>query len=168
MEFFVENLSIIICIVVGIGLLIVEMFMPGFGIPGISGLALLAASIYFTWTMHGMMAALFLALAELVIVGLTIWLSLRSASKGKLSKSPLILKGSQSQAEGFVATDEYNRYLGKTGVTTTVLRPAGIADFDGERINVVSEGEFIAKGASVIVREVEGARVMVEEADNNV
>ncbi len=48
MEFIINNLPILICAVLGIGLLVVEMFMPGFGIPGISGLALLAVSVIFT------------------------------------------------------------------------------------------------------------------------
>ena len=163
MEFIVENLAIIICAIVGIGLLIVEMFMPGLGIPGISGAVLLVASVYFTWTRHGMMAGLGVAVIELALGGTAIALSLRSASKGRLSKSPLVLKGGQTQKEGFVAAEDLSAYLGKTGLTFTVLRPAGIAEFDGERMNVVSAGDFIPKGAKVVIKEVEGARVLVEK-----
>lgn len=168
MEFIVENLAIIISVIVGVILIIVEIFMPGFGVPGIAGFALLVASVYFTWTRHGVNPALGLAAGELAISGLAIYLSLRSASKGKLSKSPLILKGGLTRNEGFISTDEYYSYIGKTGTTITVLRPAGIADVEGERLNVVSEGEFIRKGATVIVREVEGARIMVEEVNADV
>lgn len=168
MDFIIENLAIIICALVGIGLLIVEMFMPGFGIPGFSGLALLVASVYFTWTRHGAQAGLLVAVVELVIAGAAIAVSLRSASKGRLSKSPLILKGGQTQKDGFIASENLGAYVGKTGQTLTVLRPAGIADFDGTRLNVVSAGEFIQKGASVTVREVEGARVLVEEVNGSV
>lgn len=163
MEFIMENLAIIVCALVGIGLLVVEMFMPGFGVPGIAGFALLAASVYFTWTRHGSLPALGVAAGELAVAGVAIALSLRSASKGRLSRSPLILKGGQTKGEGFVATEEWDSFLGKTGITTTVLRPAGIAEFEGQRLNVVSEGEFVKKGAQVIIREVEGARVLVEE-----
>ena len=163
MEFVVENLAIIICAIVGIGLLIVEMFMPGLGIPGISGAVLLVASVYFTWTRHGMLAGLGLAAIELAVGGTAVALSLRSASKGRLSKSPLVLKGGQTQSNGFIATEDLTSFLGKTGLTITVLRPAGIADFDGERMNVVSAGDFIPKGAKVVIKEVEGARVLVEK-----
>ena len=163
MEFVVENLAIIICAIVGIGLLIVEMFMPGLGIPGISGAVLLVASVYFTWTRHGMLAGLGLAAIELAVGGTAVALSLRSASKGRLSKSPLVLKGGQTQSNGFIATEDLTSFLGKTGLTITVLRPAGIADFDGERMNVVTAGEFISQGVKVVVKEIEGARVLVEE-----
>lgn len=165
MEFIVENLAIIICVIVGIGLLIVEMFMPGFGVPGVAGFALLAASVYFTWVRHGVNAALGVAAGELAITGLAVYFSLRSASKGRLSKSPLILKGGQTRKEGFISTDEYDGFKGKTGTTITVLRPAGIAEVEGERLNVVSEGEFIQKGATVVIKEVEGARILVEEVN---
>ena len=165
MEFIVENLAIIICVIVGIGLLIVEMFMPGFGVPGVAGFALLAASVYFTWVRHGVNAALGVAAGELAITGLAVYFSLRSASKGRLSKSPLILKGGQTRKEGFISTDEYDGFKGKTGTTITMLRPAGIAEVEGERLNVVSEGEFIQKGATVVIKEVEGARILVEEVN---
>jgi len=168
MEFVLENLAIIICAVIGIGLLVVEMFLPGFGIPGISGLALLVASVYFTWTRHGMTAGLGVAAVELVIAGVSVALSLRSASKGKLSRSPLILKGGQTRNEGFIAAEEAVDFLGKTGEAYTVLRPAGIAEIEGERLNVVSAGEFIPKGTKVVVKEVEGARILVETVSEDV
>lgn len=168
MDFIVENLAIIISVIVGVTLLIVEIFMPGFGVPGIAGFALLAASVYFTWTRHGVNPALGLAAGELAISGLAIYLSLRSASKGKLSKSPLILKGGMTRKEGFISTEEYDSFKGKTGTTITVLRPAGIAEVEGERLNVVSEGEFIRKGAAILVKEVEGARILVEEVNADV
>jgi len=168
MEFIAENLAIIICVVVGIALLIIEMFMPGFGIPGISGVILLIVSVYLTWTRHGTLPALGVLAVEIGLGSVAVALSLRSASKGKLSKSPLVLKGGQTKKEGFIATEEKGSFVGAQGVTLTPLRPAGIAEFNGERLNVVSAGEFVPKGARVTVREVEGARVLVEEDVTNV
>ena len=115
MEFIINNLPILICAVVGIALLIFEMFMPGFGIPGISGIALLIVSVVFTWMEHGMLAGLGAALVVIVAGGLAVYLSLRSASRGRLSRSPLILKGAQTRDEGFVAQDELTGFVGRTG-----------------------------------------------------
>ena len=168
MEFIVENLAIIICVLVGTGLIVVEVFMPGFGVPGIAGFALLAASVYFTWIRHGLIAGLSLAEGELVLNGNALTITLRSPSKRRLSKSPLVLKGGQTRKDGFVSTDEYDGYVSKTGQTITVLRPAGIAEVDGERLNVVSEGDFIAKGAQVVITAVEGARILVDEVKADV
>ena len=53
--------------------------------------------------------------------------------------------------------------MGKTGVTDTPLRPAGMAEFDGVKLSVVSEGEFIESGREVTVERVEGNRIVVRE-----
>ena len=45
LELIAANLPIIICFVIGIGLLILEAFMPGFGLPGITGCVLEIAAI---------------------------------------------------------------------------------------------------------------------------
>ncbi|MGI6687195.1 MAG: NfeD family protein [Christensenellales bacterium] len=165
MAFILNNLPILICAVIGIALIIVEMFMPGFGIPGISGIILLIGATALTWTQYGYMAGLGVGLILLVIVGVTIYLSIKSATKGRLSRSALILKGAQSREDGFVATEENEKYLHKEGVTLTVLRPAGLAEIEGDRVNVVSMGNFVEQGVRVRVREVEGSRVLVEKVE---
>ena len=137
-ELLLANLPIVACFLLGLGLLTVEVFMPGFGLPGISGIIL-----------------------EVVTIVLT--LALRSVNKGRLSKSPIILNDEESAAEGYVATRDMEVFLGKEGVTTTVLRPAGMAEFDGVKLNVVADGEYIPKDARVRVDHVEGARVVVRK-----
>ena len=46
----------------------------------------------------------------------------------------------------------------------SALRPAGIADIGGARVDVVSDGEFIEPGAAVQVVRVDGNRVVVRRA----
>ena len=53
-----NNLPIILCAVVGLILLLIEAFMPGFGLPGISGMLLLLAAIVLTWIEYGAYAGL--------------------------------------------------------------------------------------------------------------
>lgn len=164
MDFILQNLPIIICAVIGILLLVVELFMPGFGLPGIAGLVMLLASVIFTWIEHGAYAGLGATVAVLALSGIAVSVSLKSASSGKLSRSPLILKDSLSPEQGYQATENLDRFLGQIGETETVLRPAGIAIIGDERVNVVSRGEFINKGDKVIVENVEGVRVVVRKA----
>ena len=54
--------------------------------------------------------------------------------------------------------------VGKTGTASTALRPAGMAEFDGVKLSVVSKGEFIEAGRAVTVECVEGNRIVVHEA----
>ncbi len=165
LDFILANLPIIICMVVGIGLLIVEIFMPGFGLPGIAGLLLLAVAVGLTWNNYGALAGLAVTIVVLAAGGIAISVSLKSASSGRLSKSPLILKDSQTREEGYLAAKEMDEFLGREGVTHTILRPAGIAEFDGVRLDVVSDGEFIDKGVPVRITKVEGARILVQAID---
>ena len=165
MEFVMQNLPIIICAVIGILLLLVEFFMPGFGLPGIAGLLLLTASVILTWYEHGAYAGLGATLVVLALSAIVITLSVRSTTSGRISRSALILKDTQTEEEGYKAAPNYDRYLHKLGVADTVLRPAGIAMIDGERVNVVSQGGFINRGETVTVEEIEGARILVKRLE---
>ena len=161
LEFIAANLPILICFVIGIGLMVLEAFMPGFGLPGISGIILEVVAVALTWMNHGPMAALGMTLIVLSILAIAISMSLRSAANGTLSRSKLVLNDTESNEAGYRSTEDLDVFLGKEGVTTTVLRPTGMAEFDGVRLNVVSEGEFIQSGTRVQIVRVEGSRILV-------
>lgn len=161
LEFIAANLPILICFLIGIGLMVLEAFMPGFGLPGISGIILEVVAVVLTWMNHGPVAALGMTLIILSILAIAISMSLRSAANGKLSRSKLVLNDTESNEAGYRSTEDLDVFLGKEGVTTTVLRPTGMAEFDGVRLNVVSEGEFIQSGTRVQIVRVEGSRILV-------
>ena len=161
LEFIAANLPILICFVIGIGLMVLEAFMPGFGLPGSSGIILEVVAVALTWMNHGPMAALGMTLIVLSILAIAISMSLRSAANGKLSRSKLVLNDTESNEAGYRSTEDLDVFLGREGVTTTVLRPTGMAEFDGVRLNVVSEGEFIQSGTRVQIVRVEGSRILV-------
>ena len=161
LEFIAANLPILICFVIGIGLMVLEAFMPGFGLPGISGIILEVVAVALTLMNHGPMAALCMTLIVLSILAIAISMSLRSAANGKLSRSKLVLNDTESNEAGYRSTEDLDVFLGKEGVTTTVLRPTGMAEFAGVRLNVVSEGEFIQSGTRVQSVRVEGSRILV-------
>ena len=159
LQFIVTNLPMILCLIVGVGLLVVEVFVPGFGLPGISGIALLTVGIIITWNTYGPVAGLAVTLIALALAGISISVSVKSAATGRLSKSALILK----ETTQTVDHEETEALLGREGVTMTVLNPVGVADFDGVRLNVVSEGTYLEKGVKVQVTKVEGAKIIVRE-----
>ena len=53
--------------------------------------------------------------------------------------------------------------LGAEGIALTTLRPAGTAEINGKRVDVVTDSEYIEHGKSIIVTAVEGMRVVVKE-----
>ena len=77
-DFIMTNLPIIVCFVLGIGLLIMEALMPGFGIAGFSGIALEIVALVLTWQQHGTMATLGMLLIVLSVLAIAISTSLHS------------------------------------------------------------------------------------------
>jgi membrane-bound ClpP family serine protease len=144
----------------GVLMVILEMFIPGFGIPGITGVILLILGI--SMTARTVAEGLFLIFIILAVLGVNLIFVLRSVTKGKLAKT-LVLNDSLNKEAGFSGTDDLSCYLGREGVAHTVLRPAGAADFGGVKLDVVTEAEYLAKGTKVKVIKVEGRRVVVRE-----
>ena len=152
MDPFALNLIMIIGFVVGSCLIVTEAFIPGFGVAGFSGVVLEVAALCCCWRLHGTVPTLLALLGVLLLIGLAIFFSYRSAMNGRLSKSNLILKATESVA-GESAPDPR---IGREGVTVTALRPAGKVDVEGTSLNAASRGEFIEKGAAVLITGVEG------------
>ena len=161
LEFIAANLPIIICFVIGIGLLILEAFMPGFGAPGITGVILEVITLVLTWCEHGPVATLGMLLIVLLVLAIAISTSLRSITKGRLSKSSLVHSETESNEDGYRSIQDLAVFMDKEGTATSVLRPTGIADFEGVRLNVSSEGDFIPAGTKVRIVKVEGAKILV-------
>ena len=164
LDIIVANLPIIFCAVAGIALVTLEVFLPGFGLPGISGIVLSFVSIGLTWSSYGPLAALGLTLLIIAVLAVVVSISLKSAAGGALAKSKLVLQATTSREEGYEPTEDMQVFMGRSGVANTALRPVGIADFDGVRLNVVSEGEFLDAGQPVTIVQVEGARIVVRKA----
>ena len=153
--------------IIGIGLLVVEMFEPGFGFFGVFGVVCLIGCIFVTASTvtEGIILTAFFFVILLIMLGIFLFL----VSRGKLP-GKLVLKDSESKNDGYSGTKDMNEFMGKTGSVITICRPVGNVDFNGIKLEVVSRGEFIEKGTDVEVIEIEGNRVVVRalaEKDTN-
>ena len=79
----------------------------------------------------------------------------------------MILKDQLTTNQGYVSATPQEGLVGKTGKTTTDLRPAGTAWIEGRPVDEVAEGVFLKKGEMVRVIAVEGMRVVVRRIDEN-
>ena len=152
---------IIVCMLVGVVLLLVEVFMPGFGIPGISGCALLGAGIIMTWIQFGAKVGLGVTVVVLALLAILISIAMRSVAKGKLGKSEFVLNDDMSSERE--EKDDMLSLIGEVGEVSTVLRPVGVAEFGCGRLNVMTEGEYIERGAKVKITRVDGTNVFVKK-----
>lgn len=154
--------EVIFLFMLGLVLLLVEAFIPNFGVVGLSGLAAIIASVVLaaenTATGLRMLGtALFFAIIIIVF-------TYRYLKRTGIW-SHIVLQFSETREEGYVGARDASHLVGMTGVTITPLRPAGVADIGGNRVDVVSEGSYIAKDVTVQVVSVEGTRVVVRPHD---
>ena len=161
MDPFALNLIMIIGFVIGSGLIIVEAFIPGFGVAGICGVVLEIIALRCCWLLHGTVPTLLALAGVLALIGLAVFLSYRSAMNGRLSKSHLVLKDTETAAE----EAKPDHWVGMEGVTVTALRPAGEIEIEGARLKAASTGDFVEKGAPVLVTGMEGDHCVVRRKE---
>ncbi len=157
-----STVVIVVLFIIGITLMALELFViPGFGISGILGIAALITGIVFAT--DSVLEGVVITGGTLVVLLVLAYLSFRSPATNPLWRK-LALHSKQTNDQGYVAAKAENKqYLGQTGTALTPLRPAGAADFNGQRIDVVTDGEFIARDRRIEVIAVAGTRVIVRE-----
>ena len=159
LELISSSATVIACLVIGAVLIVVEALTPGFGLPGFVGSIMLLMGSVLTWYNYGITLGLIVMLCSLVFALAAVLLSLRSAAKGKLSNSAIILKENTAEPE---MRDE-SALVGLSGTAATPLNPVGSAIVEGKRVEVYSSGDFIPKGEKVIVTRTEGNKVYVDK-----
>jgi membrane-bound serine protease (ClpP class) len=152
-------ISILALVLVGILLLLVEIFLPG-GICGILGLLCVAAGVVISFG-HSVTLGLQMTAGSIVAGLVGLWAWCKYFPDSRVGKQMFL----QESAEDWHGYDESNdSLLGCRGVAHSDLRPAGLALINNKRVDVVSDGQMIAKGVSIAVLEVEGNRVVVAPA----
>ncbi|MBN7572825.1 serine protease [Clostridium sp. 2-1] len=163
MSAFLPDITVltVLLLIVGFGLVLLEMHIPGFGLPGIAGAICLILAVVLT--AENFAQALVMALGILAILGIMLGVVLTFFTKGKLFK-PLILPDEQKKEHGYISSSDLDYLLGKTGVAVTDLRPTGSVDIDGVKFDVISEGEYIRKGTNIEIFKVSGVKLLVKKS----
>ena len=147
----------LLLIIAGMTALAAEiLILPGFGIAGIVGILTLIGGIFAAWTYFGAFWGAVTILATFIgTIALSVF-----AFKSKTLRKRFVLDAHLSHGGGTESQDLL-ALKGKRGITITDLRPSGMAEIDGERIDVVSEGGYIERGRNITVVEIEGPRIIV-------
>lgn len=155
--------------IVGVGLLIAEIFIPSFGIAGILGIVGIALGLFLALAgdfdkltpdrLRDSLLSLAVALIGFFVIAGVIF---RFAPGWPMVRR-LVNQDVSGDVSSMVETQKL--LLGKEGIATTVLRPAGSAIIDGRKIDVVTEGEFISAGAPVRIIGISGNRTVVKQTN---
>lgn len=160
----------LLLVVLGAVLLAVEAFvLPGFTVAGVGGIIALVAGLGLALVGAGAtMNAIVVALGR---VALSVLLAMAGAFAllRLLPRLPfgrrLVLQTGMPADLGYIsAPDSDRQWLGRTGTAVSPLRPAGIAEIDGRRVDVVSDGDFIEAGTAILVTRVDANRIVVRRS----
>lgn len=159
----IYNWTPVILLVIGLVLVVLEVFIPDFGLLGILGIGSMALGIYYTTGDFGIMVR-DLSLALMVSALLIFVLIRKGYSFSNLNK--MVLKSSSKQTEDVEESEEQAPIkVGMIGEAQTALRPSGKVIFNEQThvYDVLSSGGHISKGVKVVVQEVHRTKIVVRE-----
>jgi len=150
----------ILLLIAGFILVGVEMVIPGFGAPGIIGGICLLGGIFCTADdiEQG------LTITVIVVILLTVMFAVILAILHmKKIKPPIVLQEEMRSQKGYLSTSDLEYLIGKEGVASTDLRPAGKCNIEGVEFDVRSEGRYISKGSNIQIIRTQGNTLIVKE-----
>ena len=157
-------------LIVGAGLVLlgIEAFIvPGFGIFGVAGIVAILTGLYMSLlgnipTTPDFTRAGWVLASSILLLIASAWALIRTLpSSSRLAESGIFLPAKTASAIGYESAEVRSDLVGKHGTAITDLRPAGTALIGDERIDVVSESEWISAGTPVKVLSAEGYRHIV-------
>ncbi|HSW16296.1 MAG TPA: NfeD family protein [Ramlibacter sp.] len=167
------GLEEMLLVVAGVVLLVVEIFIiPGFGVAGFLGITALLVGLVLSLTGAGNTTELLVQVAGRLVFSLLLAIAvslllLRFITHTRAGRRLTLQTGLAADAGWTSPPPDDAQWLHRTGVAASMLRPAGFADIDGARVDVVSDGEFIDAGAPVQVVRVDGNRIVVRRIHNH-
>ncbi len=157
-------------IIFGLGILLIlieAFFIPGLGIFGILGAIGALAGVYMSMlggipTTPDFARAGGVLTTSLVLVMISSWFMLKRLPSNRRLTNLGIFLGQETSAEiGYTSAVRRSDLLGAEGVALTDLRPAGTGEFGEERVDVVTESEWIEQGSTIRIVSSEGYRHVV-------
>ena len=148
------------------------MFLiPGFGIFGLLGGIGVMAGLYLSMlgslpTSPDFTRAGLVLSTTVVLIVVSAWVVIRTLpGSSRLARSGILLTDRTDRETGYESAESRVDLIGSLGKAITDLRPAGTALFGEDRIDVVSESEWITAGTPVKVVSAEGYRHVVRAVD---
>ncbi len=158
-----ELLIPVILILVGLMLVGIEVYIiPGLNVVGIIGFLVMVFGIGYAFTVQGALSGMLALTGTLALgggMGFAMWKSGawdKFVLSTQLPNERLLSESTQAQR---------GQFLGKMGTALTPLRPTGVAKIEDERVEVVTEGSYIAAGSEIQVVALDRRRVFVRLAD---
>lgn len=152
--------GVIIATVCALALMCLEALIPGLSLAGIAGVGVFALAVYLCYQSFGLMWTFILTAMFAAGSFVLMKLVLKSMKNGRISKSGMIMNEQVTPARQEAAMNSQIR-PGQTGIAKTSLHPYGIGEFDGKRIHVTADKEYVEMDMRIRVERIEGMRIIV-------
>lgn len=152
-------------IVLGAVLLVLEIFIPSFGLLTCCAIASVVAGLWVFF--RESTSAGWTGVGIAVVLMPIVWvLTYRAFPKTPFGKSVTLEGPEREKGDAIPDTGELEGMLGANGVVISPLRPVGMCDFDGQRLECVAETGFVEKDKLIVVIHVEGTQLTVRTKEN--
>ena len=147
-------------------LIVAEIFVPSGGLISLCALACLigGAVIFFHYsTIAGWIG---IGIAAVMIPTVLVF-AYRIFPKTRFGKSVTLTPPQRQQGDAVPDMSELKELLGKVGIVLTPLRPVGMCDFAGQRVECVAESGYVEKDKKVKVINVESTQLTVRTMEES-
>jgi membrane-bound ClpP family serine protease len=145
-------------------LIVAEVFIPSAGLLGICSMACLVGGIWIFFQ-HSPVAGWIGVVVALVMVPSLLALAYKVLPKTRFGKRVILTPPVRQRGEAIPDTPELAQLVGRVGRVLTTMRPVGMCDFDGRRVECVAETGYLQKDKQVKVIRIEGTQVTVRVMD---
>ncbi len=153
----------VVLLLVGVLAILIEFFVPAFGLVGVLGAGSIITGIVIAFrTLGNLTGSIFLIISLILVPVMTVLFF--KTFPGSFMGKRLILSHSQHSDDGWESheRDRYSELPGRNGICITDLRPSGMVMIEGNKYSVVSTGDYIEKDSEIDVIGMEGSRIIVE------
>jgi membrane-bound ClpP family serine protease len=150
--------------VVCAGLIVAEVFIPSAGLLTICSLACLVGGIMIFFR-HSVTAGWIGVIVAIVMVPSLLAMAYKLLPRTRFGKRVLLSPPVRERGDAISDTPELTKMVGQVGRVLTTMRPVGMCDFDGRRVECVAESGYLQKDKKVKVIRVEGTQVTVRVMD---
>ena len=147
-------------LILGLLLLIVEVFIPSGGFIGISSIFCLVLCLWYAFAQSLGLGVTFMVI-DLVALPLTAGLAFSLWSRTPLGRRFFLKPPAPEEIEVSHADHHLESLVGQVGRTLTPLRPCGHVEIDGQRADALAEEGFLPAAATVRVLRVRSGQVVV-------
>ena len=147
-------------------LIIAEVFIPSGGLISILAIASAIGGIIVCFS-HGLLAGWIGLIFALIMIPSVLIIAYKVLPKTRFGQQVTLAPPERQQGDAIPDTNELKQMLGATGTVLTPLRPVGMCDFSGQRVECVAESGYVDKGKKIKVIDVESTKLTVRLIEDN-